>query len=915
MIFPCPSRARTHGPPLGRRLAGPASSGQQRQRNHPGGPLASALRRLGAWAAALALTAGLLVGAARAQAPLPPISPGNPFADVPADHWSLDALRRLKAGGLLDQIAPAGQPFQGRRAMTRYELAVLLAKLLDKVEAAKKAGEDISEEEKIVRELTREFQAELAILGVRVDAFDQRVQIQEKRLENLAKRRSNITIDGFYRATQRYVDQPTPTENYRFTFEERPFADLTQRGLTPLEQDIFLRLTGRASEGNALADGIEAFAEIRAQISGVREDSLIYGASNPNLPNAEPAPVVGDANADSFATELIDEKRVSLHRAHFIAQTPRLDLRIFSNEAATEPGDPSRLFSTDPGRSPGTPSRNRLPSIRNVDGAPLDDDALFIRDPFRSPGVGPYYLEPRPFAAFTGVEAGGEYRKFTYFGSALTDLEETFFDGEDRFSALNQFTPSRDTQVDSYNLRLTYEPWRFDEASGKTWLFGLTYNETAFSYDFEDDRNRVAAVDVQYSRRKNRYQLEATGQLLASAGRGAVEDLAYRLDARYRKGGFTGLMKGYYYGHEFRALTAQDPFLDTDIHFNFLRTRPFEPGPDTEGERLLRFQLRYEFLPEDLTTLDTLLLETVYQAKAFDRDPQDPRVNDHEPGSRFYVQAIADVDSRIHVEFKSEIQKDIPQPDDIGGLEDEEGTLLNDFRIDYRPVRKAGLTGELSFIDDFDARDADGAHFSSLRERIELQLQPSPAIFLKGGFETIENADITLLGLIREPVAGRNIHRFIGEAAFTVAPNFGLKALAVDQVITNAGQPGAPGEVNGGPAPGEAESNNSKIWVGEANWQLSRAFELRYVYAWQNTDLFLSDVDEDDPARPAVGDILTDFKNVNHFVQLKYVPSERTEVLFSYGDEYESPNDPLDNGPANFHRTPKIYQLQASTSF
>ncbi len=873
-----------------------------------------------------ALLAGLgLPGPARSQAtgsgsgppaataPLPALAPGNPFADVPPDHWAVEALRQLQAQGVLAGLVEPGDPFEGRKVMTRYELAVLLGKLLGRIEEARRQGTEVRAEERLVQDLTREFRAELQILGVRTDAFQARLGLQEARVQALERRRSNIKVDGFYRATQHFTEEPFNPVNYRFSFPDRPFPfdqlplpqrQFFQRGLSPLEQEIFLRVLGRASPGNQLGAGVEAFAEIKARLSGIQQGSLYYRYGNP--------PVVGDSAADSFATDVIDDKRVSFHRGHVILDTDFLDLRLFANEAPTEPGDPSRLFAVDPGRSPGTPARVRVPSIRDLDDGVLDLDSLFLRDPYRSPGVPAYYLTPRPFDAFSGVEAGGEAGKWTYFASVLSDLEETYFPGDDRYDLQRVFLPARTTQIDNYALRLTYEPWRFLPGSGKEVLVGLTYNETAFSYDFEDDRNRVVGVDVQYQRRRKAHELEYTAQVLASAGRGAHEDLAYRLDARYRQGGFLGLFKGYYYGYDFQALTAQDPFVDTDVHFNFLRTRPLVPGPDTRGERLARTQLRYTFDPERLTTLDNLTVEAMYEVKAFDRDPLNPRGNDFEPASRFYLQAIADIDSRIHVEFQSEIQKDLPQETATGGITEEEGALINDLRIDYRPVRKVGISGELSFIDDFDARAADGAHFSFKRQRLELSVQPTPAIFLKGAFENIENADLTLLGLPRIPVNGRNFHRFIGEGAFTLTSNFGLKGLWVNQVTENNGESGA-GTVVGGPPPGNGESNLSKIFSGEANWQLSRALEFRWVYGFQSTDLFQSD--NTIPGRGGIGDLLDDFVNLNHFVALKYLPTEKTEVVFSYGDEYENPNDPIDNGPASFHKTVKVYRLTAQTNF
>ncbi|MEX2541062.1 MAG: S-layer homology domain-containing protein [Trueperaceae bacterium] len=77
------------------------------------------------------LAAALLMGAALAQ-PLPTgatqLAPER-YLDVPERHWAVDAIRRLSVLGVL-----TGYPdenFRGDRPATRYELAVVAARLVD----------------------------------------------------------------------------------------------------------------------------------------------------------------------------------------------------------------------------------------------------------------------------------------------------------------------------------------------------------------------------------------------------------------------------------------------------------------------------------------------------------------------------------------------------------------------------------------------------------------------------------------------------------------------------------------------------------------------------------------------------------------------------------------------------------------
>src|SRR5215467_12927105 len=57
----------------------------------------------------------------------------QPFADVPTNHWAYDAIAELAAKGLVEGY-PDGT-FKGDRAMTRYEMAMVVARLLARIES------------------------------------------------------------------------------------------------------------------------------------------------------------------------------------------------------------------------------------------------------------------------------------------------------------------------------------------------------------------------------------------------------------------------------------------------------------------------------------------------------------------------------------------------------------------------------------------------------------------------------------------------------------------------------------------------------------------------------------------------------------------------------------------------------------
>jgi hypothetical protein len=116
----------------------------------------------------------------------------QPFADVPTDHWAFDAIAELAAKGLVEGY-PDGT-FKGDRAMTRYEMAMVVARILARVEAIKippppppvkiPPPEVTRADIQTLQRLINEFRAELAALGVRVTAVEEELAALRGRLDN-----------------------------------------------------------------------------------------------------------------------------------------------------------------------------------------------------------------------------------------------------------------------------------------------------------------------------------------------------------------------------------------------------------------------------------------------------------------------------------------------------------------------------------------------------------------------------------------------------------------------------------------------------------------------------------------------------------------------------------------------------------
>lgn len=153
----------------------------------------------------------------------------NPFTDVPANHWAYDAVNKLVAAGIVEGY-PDGT-YKGQNNMTRYEMAMIIARVLDNLEAereamaeeidAAKAGlstaqaQDVTaivkalieknkpepvelpegltdqqaeEVANLIEALTFEFKAELKNLGANIDAVQADVADVEEALAALGKR-------------------------------------------------------------------------------------------------------------------------------------------------------------------------------------------------------------------------------------------------------------------------------------------------------------------------------------------------------------------------------------------------------------------------------------------------------------------------------------------------------------------------------------------------------------------------------------------------------------------------------------------------------------------------------------------------------------------------------------------------------
>ncbi len=91
----------------------------------------------------------------------------SPFADVPSDHWSRDAVAELAKDGVLHGYPDS--TFQGDKKITRFEMAKMVARAMANEEQAK------AEDRAALDKLQAEYAGELRTLGVRVAELEKKM--------------------------------------------------------------------------------------------------------------------------------------------------------------------------------------------------------------------------------------------------------------------------------------------------------------------------------------------------------------------------------------------------------------------------------------------------------------------------------------------------------------------------------------------------------------------------------------------------------------------------------------------------------------------------------------------------------------------------------------------------------------------
>lgn len=195
--------------------------------------------------------------------------------DVPNDHWAYKSVVKLVNSGLISLYDDG--TFRGREAVTRYELAEFVARILENVDSgdANASSEDMD----LLRRLSIEFQEELVDLAVQGDAFKEQIKkLQQKNIiqDEFISEIKDVDIANLSDKVDN-VEQDVSKiiENiFKIKKLEEEIAALKEENIPTLEQNIADTNARLDALEEHINSGLEQNLQDQLTINQLRIDSL-----------------------------------------------------------------------------------------------------------------------------------------------------------------------------------------------------------------------------------------------------------------------------------------------------------------------------------------------------------------------------------------------------------------------------------------------------------------------------------------------------------------------------------------------------------------------------------------------------------------------------------------------------------------
>lgn len=292
------------------------------------------------------------------------------FDDVQPDHWAYEAIESLSKKGYIDGF-PDGT-FRGKAPVSRYEMAVAIYKMLNKIKDVETGGGIITQEDAAtIRKLITEFRDELNALGVRIEKLEERVKTLEAKQKSLSKEDNRFRITGDYYGTMSYYRyHPTNGDNKGLK-DVNQYINLYLTAKPSDKTEVYIKLDGKLNKPESYDTADLSYSDDTRELI-VSDDNTpvfingsslevvsFYGYSNPELSTStEIQGFSGDSNI--FTTEVkykdkyVSSVRISegnknlfhIDRVHFKTSGPRADVRMYTGgEGFSSLRDPLGLLN------------------------------------------------------------------------------------------------------------------------------------------------------------------------------------------------------------------------------------------------------------------------------------------------------------------------------------------------------------------------------------------------------------------------------------------------------------------------------------------------------------------------------------------------------------------------------------------
>jgi hypothetical protein len=529
------------------------------------------------------------------------------FTDVPPDHWAYDAVEKLTKEGYMDGYLDG--TFKGRKVITRYELALILARILDKMENFQAKGGTISEEDQqLVRKLTAEFKDELNSLGVRVEDLEKKVSDIEKK-QNEPKK---LKIFGYYEATDRLVQDFHTTVDDPFNYDSQDDMDAYDRnGLSPLNNKVNLRILATPFPN------VEAYLELEHIITGSQLDKYYYTDNYADI---------DDFNYPTLF-EKKSERRAYPIKMHLKVKAPLTDVRVFAGEGINPLNDPFKLTT----------------------------DKSWLYDPYQ------------------GVELSKTKGNISFFAALYQQDEDEDINTPNDNSIGRQINNYRGKQYDTYIFHPTFViPKEYMKNGslvlGATYLeYAEDYTHwgdynrvlgTEFNY------NNRAEGDLKVSGEIIRTEDGLDGN-------GILKDIGYKVDASYHLGQFTYTLNHYKYGRDMRLRTndIEGLFQDYDKYKNGYKYWDYGRKVDStdelleQGETYVKLTAKYDY--DNKPGEKDFKMEGTIMQKWWEQDPENIKESDYYKGEKYALESWMDLTLKTKLRWYISLIKDA-LPNEIG---------------------------------------------------------------------------------------------------------------------------------------------------------------------------------------------------------------------------------------------------------